>query len=56
MIELSWNVEFNGALTICRETEPPIRLDIRKEPIKEEDDKAQSALSNVANTLRAVSP
>ena len=38
------------------ETEPQFKLDIRKEPIKEEDDKAQSALSNVANTLRAVSP
>lgn len=31
------------------------KLDIRNEPIHEEDSDAQTALSNVANTLRAVS-
>ena len=30
------------------------KLDIRSEPIREEDGAAQTALSNVANTLRAV--
>lgn len=38
-----------------RESEPQFKLDIRNEPIHEEDGDAQSALSNVANTLRAVS-
>lgn len=42
-------------LTINRESEPHFKLDIRSEPIQEEDSDAQSALSNVANTLRAVS-
>lgn len=37
------------------ETEQPqFKLDIRNEPIREEDGDAQTALSNVANTLRAV--
>ena len=31
------------------------KMDIRNEPIHEEDRDAQTALSNVANTLRAVS-
>ncbi|MCJ1260817.1 hypothetical protein MMC22_000680 [Lobaria immixta] len=35
------------------ESEPQFKLDIRNEPIHEEDLDAQSALSNVANTLRA---
>ena len=34
---------------------PQFKLDIRTEPIKEEDGDVQTALSNVANTLRAVS-
>lgn len=34
---------------------PQFKLDIRKEPIVEKDSDAQTALSNVANTLRAVS-
>ncbi len=38
------------------ESEPQLKLDIRKEPIPEEDGDAQSAFSNVANTLRAVCP
>lgn len=39
---------------VCSENEAPqFKLDIRDEPIQEEGD-AQSALSNVANTLRAV--
>lgn len=37
------------------ETEQPqFKLDIRNEPIREEDGDAQTALSNVANTLRVV--
>ncbi|MCJ1461765.1 hypothetical protein MMC07_000364 [Pseudocyphellaria aurata] len=35
------------------ESEPQFKLDIRNEPIHEEDGDARSALSNVANTLRA---
>lgn len=42
-------------LTLYSESEPQFKLDIRNEPIHEEDGDAQSALSNVANTLRAVS-
>lgn len=42
-------------LITSRESEPQFKLDIRNEPIHEEDRDAQSALSNVANTLRAVS-
>lgn len=42
------------SLTIYSEAEPQFKLDIRNEPIQEEEDKAKSALSNVANTLRAV--
>ncbi|KAH6673801.1 Muniscin C-terminal mu homology domain-containing protein [Halenospora varia] len=38
----------------AQETEQPqFKLDIRKEPILEQDDDAQAALSNVANTLRS---
>ncbi|SLM37512.1 Muniscin C-terminal [Lasallia pustulata] len=33
--------------------QPQFKLDIRNEPIREEDGEAQTALSNVANTLRA---
>lgn len=42
-------------LTVNSESEPHFKLDIRSEPIQEEDSDAKSALSNVANTLRAVS-
>ena len=34
---------------------PQFKLDIRNEPIQEEDVDAKAALNNVANTLRAVS-
>lgn len=34
---------------------PQFKLDIRNEPIQEEDVDAQAALNNVANTLRVVS-
>ena len=36
-------------------TEPQFKLNIKSEPIREEDRDAQAALSSVANTLRAVS-
>lgn len=36
----------------AQESDQPFKLDIRKEPIQEQDDDAQAALSNVANTLR----
>lgn len=42
-------------LTAFRESEPQFKLDIRNEPIREEDGEAQSAVLNVANTLRVVS-
>ncbi|MCJ1388852.1 hypothetical protein MMC18_001702 [Xylographa bjoerkii] len=42
------------ALSLPSESEQPqFKLDIKSEPIREEDGDAQAALSNVANTLRA---
>ena len=47
-----WNY---ADMLVDRESDQPqFKLDIRKDPIKEEDSEAQKALSDMANTLRAV--
>ena len=49
-------IESGGYADQNRESEQPqFKLDIRNEPIQEEDGDAQTAMSKVANTLRAVS-
>ena len=54
--DISFILHFTSADLPRESDQSQFKLNIKNEPIQEEDGDAQAALSNVANTLRAVSP